>query len=372
MSLGLAITPYRLPLRRPWHSARGRLTTRQGWLISASLDGVTGYGDCAPLPAAGTEDATAAQRQLAHWLAVADGLAGGNAPAALLDLLAQPRRSPAPAADCGVETALLDLQARLGGQPLRRLLAGDALDCIAVNGVLGAAATLTPQQAADAVATRGWQVLKLKLGVAPHGQELERLRRAADWLPEGVTLRLDANGAWDGDTAAAVVAGLNGLPVDALEEPLAEPTDAALAALQAQAAFSLALDESLADRPRPMDADSIPVRRLVLKPAVIGGLRPALRLARAARASAREVVLTSIVESAAGLWATAQLAAATGSPLAHGLATADWLATDLGPAPAISRGHVRLPDSAGSGFRPGRWQADDSAERPAGDQLAGM
>ena len=47
-----------------------------------------------------------------------------------------------------------------------------------------------------------------------------------------------------------------------------------------------------------------------------------------------------------------QLAAAIGSPLPHGLATADWLAEDLGPAPHVHLGRIELPATAGSGFLP--------------------
>jgi L-alanine-DL-glutamate epimerase-like enolase superfamily enzyme len=81
----------------------------------------------------------------------------------------------------------------------------------------------------------------------------------AQALPTGGALRLDANGAWDRETAGRFVAGLaeltiDGLPIDALEEPLAEPVDQDLAALQNAAPFAIALDESLARRPGLLDA----------------------------------------------------------------------------------------------------------------------
>ncbi len=92
------------------------------------------------------------------------------------------------------------------------------------------------------------------------------------------------------------------------------------------------------------------MRRLVLKPAALGGLRRTLALARRLQAGGIEVVITSLIESAAGLWPTAQLAAAIGSPIPQGLATADWLREDLGPPPRVQAGHLDLPDSPGSGF----------------------
>ena len=352
----LQLRPYRLPLRGPWQSARGQFSARCGWLVVASCDGESGYGDCAPLPEAGTETTASAKHRLRHWCRSADrldshGLDDNSALRMLLERLADALPSETPAADCAVETALLDLQSRIVGLPLRHLLSVDAKASIAVNKVLGSAAALSRQQVSTALA-QGWRVLKVKLGTSAPELELAGLRAAAEVLPAGALLRLDANGAWTWPTATGFISGLHGLPIDCIEEPLASARDADLARLQANAPFAIALDESLARRPWPIDAAALPVRRLVLKPAAIGGLRPTLRLAHAALECGRQVVLTSLVESAAGVWATAQLAAATDSPLAHGLATADWLQQDLGPAPRARLGRITLPRRPGSGFVP--------------------
>jgi L-alanine-DL-glutamate epimerase-like enolase superfamily enzyme len=101
-----------------------------------------------------------------------------------------------------------------------------------------------------------------------------------------------------------------------------------------------------------LDPRALGVRRIVIKPAVVGGLRSALDLSKRAGTVGIEVVVTGVVESAAGLWPTAQLAAAVGSRLAHGLATADWLVRDLGHPPRLSGGRLSLSDQPGSGFRP--------------------
>jgi len=365
MNLRLSLEPYRLPLRHPWRSARGEVRDRSGWLVVASAAGIDGFGDCAPLPEAGTETAALARRRLQHWRDLARAQTLGDPLAALLNALASAQSTPTPAADCAVECALLDLRARILGLPLRQLLAADAADRIEVNAALGAAASLTPERLKDAAA-QGFRIFKLKVGSLPAEVELDRIRGLVQALPSGGALRLDANGAWDRATAERFVAALaglcrQGLPsdaplIDSVEEPLAEPDDQALAALQLAAPCAIALDESLATGPRLLDAtrdlSGLPVRRLVLKPGVLGGLRRSLELTRRARSAGLELVLTSLVESAAGLWATAQLAAASGSPLAHGLATADWLARDLGPAPQPRHGGIDLPMTAGSGFEP--------------------
>jgi len=74
-----------------------------------------------------------------------------------------------------------------------------------------------------------------------------------------------------------------------------------------------------------MGADTVfdqkPVRRVVLKPMVLGGLVSALALARRAREVGVECVVTTTVDSAVGVTAALHLAAAVANDLAHGLAT---------------------------------------------------
>jgi o-succinylbenzoate synthase len=340
----LELRPYRLPLRASWRSARGVFSGRAGWLVCARSAGRVGYGDCAPLPAAGTETPEQASAALALWRAATEG----RTLAAALALVSADR-TPAPAARFAVECALLDLAARRARTPLRRLLSLEARDWVPVNATLGALCGVTsPMLRASADA--GFGVLKIKVGLEPWETELARLNKLADGLPTGVGLRLDANGAWTADDAARVIEGLNALPVESLEEPLREPEDAVLRRLQSAARFPLGLDESLRSSRGTIDLEALPVRRIVLKPAVLGGLRRSLALARRVRDLGLEVVTTSLIESAAGVWPSLQLAAALGSPLAHGLATSGWLARDLGQPPVACGGRIALPQDPGSGF----------------------
>ncbi|MDP2155360.1 MAG: enolase C-terminal domain-like protein, partial [Sulfuricella sp.] len=122
--------------------------------------------------------------------------------------------------------------------------------------------------------------------------------------------------------------------------------------LQAKVSFPLAADESL----RIMGADAVfnqpPVRRVVLKPMVLGGLVSALALARRAREADVECVVTTTVDSAVGVTAALHLAAAVANDLAHGLATSAWLLRDVGKAPLVAGGVLRLGGDPGLGCCP--------------------
>ncbi|EIC22924.1 enolase C-terminal domain-like protein [Thiorhodovibrio frisius] len=374
MSPRLLLHPYRLPLHRPWRSAHGGLSERQGWLVIAHggqhESRHRGYGDCAPFPAAGTETLAAAAARLKYWQMRAQSESDQE----LLDALSNSLPSQTPAADAAVEIALLDWHARTARQCLRALLQPGAaeLEQIPVNAALGTLIDCTPA-ALHAAARRDFWVFKLKVGTAPIETELAHLRSLLAALPQPGQLRLDANGAWDLATARRFLAALEQLPqqadsnlpvIESLEEPLREPRDADLAHLQALTSIPLALDESLPRRPWPPPAAPLPVRRVILKPGVLGGLRPSLALAKAALEAGAQPLVTSLIDSAAGLWAAAELAAAIsalaqqtpgGIPsagLCHGLATAEWLAADLGRSPPLCAGQLRLSTLPGSGFQP--------------------
>lgn len=337
------LIPYRLPLRRPWRSVHGVFTHRSGWLVRLESDeGLTGFGDCAPLPEAGTETPERAQEQLQIRLPL---LRGRDPQGALAEL--DGAGFHAPAARCALETALLDLLSQQAGVPLARWLNARAPLAVKANAALGALDDEVSMRAQGAV-NAGFAVLKLKIGVAAPETELAALHRLAAGLPPGAVLRLDANGAWNRDQAQHFIEGLVGLPVESLEEPLAQPDIIGLRHLQSLAPFPLAVDESLGR----LGADALlAVRRLVLKPMVLGGVRPAYALARRAEAAGMECVVTTTVDSAVGVAAAAHLAAALGNDLAHGVATASWLSRDVGESPRLADGRVCLDNTmSGLGF----------------------
>ncbi|ADC61572.1 o-succinylbenzoate synthase [Allochromatium vinosum] len=369
--------PYELPLRHAWNSARGGFAQRCGWLVWVEADGLTGYGDCAPLPAAGTETHEAAGAALARLTA---SLPGQDVATGLAALDADGDTSETPAARFALECALTDLASRHQGLSLRDWLAPDSAPIarISVNAMLGPLGTVRGEDLVTRHA-QGFRVLKLKVGVETPASDLDALialmRPPLVGAGLDVGLRLDANGAWSFDQARRLIERLIQLrlPIESIEEPLTEPTPERLAALQALAPFPLALDESLPARFATHDTSRLAgtdpaqfgVRRLVLKPAALGGLRRTLELARRAQAAGIEVVVTSLVESAAGLWPTAQLAGAIASPIPQGLATADWLAADLGRAPRPCAGRLELPDRSGSGFVPWPPASTDSGTQEA-------
>lgn len=328
-----AVFPYRLPLVRPWLAASATLTERRGTLLRLiDDDGMEGWGDCAPLPSGGDADAVLAA--LADW--------------ARRPVSADFSRLP-PEARWAIETAQADRAARRRGVPLARYFNPAAPLVVAVNAALGALGNDDCIARATAAHAQGYVIGKLKVGVGAVDEELARLRDLHAAAP-GLRLRLDANRAWGEADAQRFLAAVADLPIDAVEEPLAQPTAASLAALQRELPFAIAVDESLPQ----LGADALfaagAMRRLVLKPARLGGIAATRALVARAHGAGVAAVLTSVVDSAVGVTAAAHLAAAVSPHIAHGLATLDWLAADVAAGPPLRDGTLWLADAPGLGL----------------------
>ncbi len=335
----LQIRPYALALRRPWVSARGATGVRRGWLLRLDTDrGLRGWGDCAPWPAAGTVSPRVAGMQLA-WLA------GRSAGVPLGRWLQRVAGLSGPVR-FACEAAALDVLGQLLHRPLRRLLIPRAPDAVPVNAALGPLDRAIGRRL-DAAAERGFRVVKIKLGMRPAAVELAALARLIPGLG-GVALRLDVNGAWSLREARRALARCGRWPLEAVEAPCAGMALPELARWQHAVSYPLALDEEV----RRAAAVAGAVRRWILKPTV-HGLGGVVELAERARRAGVQVVLTSTLESAVGLMAVAQAAAALGTAnVAQGLGTADWLAADTAAFPQTRDGVLRLPGEPGLGVHP--------------------
>lgn len=341
------LIPYRLPLKRPWTAAATTLAERRGMLVALTADGVTGWGDCAPLPSSG---AAGHARTFAALAAAVDGIAG----APVDELGAHFAAIALPEPHWALDTALCDLKARARGVPLACLLGAPRTSTVAVNAALGPLDDACAARAAAAPA-RGYGIAKIKVGIAGVEVEIDRLHRLNAATGGRLRLRLDANRAWSEDDAWRFLTAIADLPLDGVEEPLAAPTTAKLARLQAALPFALAVDESLAELGIDAVIAAGAARRLVIKPARIGGIAATLALAEKARQAGIQLVLTSVVDSAVGVAAAAHLAAAlpqAAADLAHGLATGEWLAEDVAVPLPIVGGRMRLADAPGLGFEP--------------------
>jgi L-alanine-DL-glutamate epimerase-like enolase superfamily enzyme len=232
----------------------------------------------------------------------------------------------------GIETALLDAVARRAGVPLARWLDSGAADRVPVNALVSARQPDRAAAEAAAAVAHGFATVKLKVGTARStAAEVERVAAVRSALGPGPRLRLDANGAWGEEEAVALLRRLERFDLELVEQPVAADDLAALARVRRSVGVAVAADEAVTGvdaARRVVAAGAADV--LVVKPMVVGGLGPAREVAAVARAAGLGVVVTTTVDAGVGTAAALHLAASLGeSRMAHGLATAGLLESDL-------------------------------------------
>ena len=153
-----------------------------------------------------------------------------------------------------------------------------------------------------------------------------------DAVEPSTKVRVDANGAWDVDTAVHMIGMLARYDLEYVEQPVATLDD--LARVRRRVNVPIAADECVrsvddARRLRALDAADV----IVLKQQPLGGVRAALEVAEAAGVPA---VVSSMMETSVGIAAGVALAAALPElSYACGLATVSMLSGDVTSDPLV-------------------------------------
>jgi o-succinylbenzoate synthase len=196
-----------------------------------------------------------------------------------------------------------------------------------------------PVRAHDLVARSGCATAKVK--VAEAGQDLaadvERVAAVRDALGPDGRIRVDANGAWDVETAVLAIERLHVAAggLEYVEQPCASLGE--LAEVRRRVDVPLAADESVRTAQDPLRIAGLDAADVVvIKVQPLGGVRRALEVVDAAGLPA---VVSSALETSVGLAAGVALAAALPDlPYACGLGTATLLAADVTDRPLTPGG----------------------------------
>jgi L-alanine-DL-glutamate epimerase-like enolase superfamily enzyme len=284
-----------LELAETFVISRSATDTEDVVAVEVRHSGVSGFGEAQPIDRyeESVESAAAYVEEHAELL--------GDDPFALEEVM---ERLPARefAARAAIDAALHDLQGKLLGQPVWRLLglrrAGPPTSWTVWLG--------DPDDMARRAekALDRFQRLKLKLG-GGDGLDVERVRSvhgAAGDMP----LQVDVNEAWSLDEALEAVSQLAELGVEYCEQPLAAG-DAGGPELKARSPVPIYVDE---DCHTLGDVATCAERAhgINVKLAKSGGIREAVRMVHAARGLGLGCMLGCMVESGLGISAGAQVA----------------------------------------------------------------
>jgi L-alanine-DL-glutamate epimerase-like enolase superfamily enzyme len=336
------VRPITLRLREPLRTARGDITERTLLILRVEdREGRIGWGEAAPLE---PYDGVSVDRCRAALEAHAAALRGGaiTGGAALLDACRE--ADPLPQSLAAVDLALWSLAGIREGRPVAALLADAPLAHVPVNATLGAEDRTTAATRAAAAVAAGFDCIKLKAGTGDDAGRLAAVRAAVG--PE-VALRLDANGAWDVETAVRSIEALAPVGLEFVEEPVHGVE--ALRQVRERTAVRIAMDETAA-APGALAGGAADL--VCLKIARAGGISALLAQASLVRTTGAEVYLASTLDGPLGIAAAVHCAAALKLDVPCGLATLG-LFEDLDPGPlAPVRGAIAVPRTPGLGVKP--------------------
>jgi L-Ala-D/L-Glu epimerase len=260
--------------------------------VEIAHDGVVGYGEANPIE----RYEESAESALAYLEEHAGAL--GDDPFALDEIAERlPRREFA--ARAALDAALHDLQGKLTGQPVWRLL-GVRRTGPPTSWTVWLGDPDDMARRAEKASPR-FQRLKLKLG-GRDGLDLDRVRAVRSAVPD-VPLQVDVNEYWTLDEALEL---LPQMEIEYCEQPL-PAGDPDGARLKAASPVPIYVDEdchTLAD----VAACAERAHGINIKLAKSGGIREGIRMAHAARALGLGVMLGCMVESGLAISAGAQMA----------------------------------------------------------------
>jgi L-alanine-DL-glutamate epimerase-like enolase superfamily enzyme len=308
-----------------------------------AADGVTGWGEAAPLPSYDGVTTLDVVQALAVCGPVLESYRDA---APIVDILARCEEvTVIHQALAAIDLALWDLAGRRTREPAWRLLGADRPAPVAVNWTIAASDRSTAAHEAAQARSEGYDTVKVKVGI---GDDAGRLAAVRAFAGPAMAIRIDANGVWSGAEAAASLRALEAVGIELCEEPVSGA--AAVRALLRETDIPLALDES-ADDPAALEERAADL--MCLKIGRCGGISGCIDAAHRARAAGYGVYLASTLDGPLGIAAALHAAAVIRPDRACGLATLGLFGgIDPTPVPAplrVTRGAMSLPDGPGLG-----------------------
>ena len=265
-------------------------------VVEVRHSGVSGFGEAQPVDRYG-ESAESAQAYVEEHAELL-----GDDPFALEEVMEQRLPARELAARAALDAALHDLQGKLLGQPVWRLLGlrrpGPPTSWTVWLGDPDEMARRAEQ------ALGRFRRLKLKLG-GRDGLDVERVR-AVRSVAGDLPLQVDVNEAWSLDEALEALPPLAELGVEYCEQPL-PAGDPSGPELKGRSPLPLYVDEDCHTL-RDVAECAARAHGINVKLAKSGGIREAVRMVHAARALGLGCMLGCMIESGLGISAGAQVA----------------------------------------------------------------
>jgi len=301
-----------LQFKFPAGTSRGILKHKPSSFIILENEGITGIGECSTIPGLSIDPPDLYQHKLNELCNAINEDLGIDS----VDV------SNFPSIAFGLETALLDLKSK-GTKLLfeSKFTSGSA--GIPINGLVWMGDKTSMEKQVREKIDSGYHCIKLKVGALDFQTELEiiaDIRR--QYSSDDIEIRLDANGGFKVETAIQKLEKLAVFDIHSIEQPIQPGQYAEMAELCRESPIPIVLDEELIGiAPDEQLLSTIQPAYIILKPALLGGLKLSEKWIELANKQKIGWWITSALESNVGLNAIAQWTSTLNTSLPQGLGT---------------------------------------------------
>ncbi|MGH9103938.1 MAG: o-succinylbenzoate synthase [Acidimicrobiales bacterium] len=337
-----------MPLVAPFVTAFGAQDRRDVLLLrSLDEDGGWGWGECvAPAEPGYTAEFTQVAALVLREHLVPRVLGADLRPEADLHQALGAFRGY-PMAIAAIEMSLLDLDLRRAGISLAEHL-GATVDRVPAGVAVGFQPSIeTLLEVVTGYVDAGYRRVKLKIGP---GWDLEPVAAVRDRFGTGLSLQVDANGAYQLSDADHL-AELDAFGLLAVEQPLAVDALAEHIRLSSRLMTPICLDESIRSAREAAGALDLGACRIVsIKAGRLGGLLEARNVHDVVVARGAGAWCGGMLETGVGRAASLAVAALPGCNLPGDLSASDrYYALDVTPPFLLEEGCLAVPDGPGLG-----------------------
>ncbi|MGB0391056.1 MAG: o-succinylbenzoate synthase [Salibacteraceae bacterium] len=336
------ITPYSLKFILPSGTSRGILKTKDTYFLTITdiINNKFGIGECALFKGLSIEDNSQYEAQLNNLKVDIESGSDLNT--------IQTKYANWPSLVFGAETAYKSLIStnpfELFPSAFQKKVKGIEINGLIWMGDIG----FMKEQLREKLAT-GFTCIKLKIGAIDFKSELSLLQEIrTEFDADQVEIRVDANGAFEPQTALKKLRDLTQFQIHSIEQPIKANQRSEMRELCSKTSLPIALDEELigvfGTSNRIQLLDEIQPQYIILKPALVGGFAACDEWIKLAEERNIGWWITSALESNIGLNAIAQYVATRNTTIPQGLGTGKLFSNNIDSPLEIKQNKLWLND----------------------------
>lgn len=325
---------YILQFKQPSGTSRGVLKTKETYFLKITNGIKFGIGECAVFRGLSVDDKPNYEEKL-QWLCnhINDDMN-----------VLWSELNEFPSIQFGLEQAMLSIKSN---NPIELFPSKftEYKDPISINGLIWMGNESFMKKQIKAKLKEGFTVIKMKIGAIDFDTEIELLKSIRkEYSTREIELRVDANGAFNPNTALEKLKKLSDFQIHSIEQPIKQGQLYEMAELCVKTPVPIALDEELIgvfDVTKKQEMlQIIKPQYIILKPSLVGGFKGSQEWIDLAEKQQIGWWITSALESNIGLNAIAQWTYSLQNKMPQGLGTGSLFTNNIESPLEVKKGKL--------------------------------